>query len=87
VLFRSRVMSDKYRKLVPCVLQEKRRNPSLSEITLHFGIRGSGMVSGVSVNGQKSGPFQSCMSGAMASIRFPSFDGSMTRASFTMNFK
>jgi serine/threonine-protein kinase len=82
-----RVMSDKYKVLVPCVLQEKRRNAGLSAVELLFAIRGSGQVASVSVNGQSAGPFQSCVAGAMRRITFPKFDGSLTRASFSMSFK
>ena len=55
--------------------------------TLEVQIGGSGQVSSVSVNGQSAGPFQSCVSGAMRKITFPKFDGSLTRASFSMSFK
>lgn len=74
-----------FNKLTPCVQQQWRRQPSLRKVNIAFGIKGSGEVSYTKVNGQSSGPFHSCVSRKMRSIRFPKYDGAMTRASFTMS--
>lgn len=79
------VMERNVQKLARCVIQQARRDPSLRSIAIDFGVKGSGLVSYVKVNGEGDGPFHACIAKGMQSIRFPSYDGSMTRASFAMN--
>jgi serine/threonine-protein kinase len=82
-----RVMQTNFRKLVPCVYEELRRNPGMRQINIDFGVRGSGMVSSATVNGQAGGPFVGCILAKMQHIAFPKFDGTLTRASFSMTLK
>lgn len=80
------VMRDpaNFNRLSPCVQQQWRRQPSLRKVVIAFGIKGSGEVSYTKVNGASSGPFHSCVARKMRVVRFPKYDGAMTRASFTM---
>jgi serine/threonine-protein kinase len=78
------VMMGNYRKLVPCIMDERRRSPGLSDMDLEFIVTGSGKVSAVKVNGQQQGPFASCVLGRMQSFNFPKYDGSKTIASWSM---
>ena len=78
------VMMTNYRKLVPCIMDERRRSPGLSDMDLEFIVLGSGRVSAVKVNGQQGGPFASCVLGRMQSFNFPKYDGSRTIASWSM---
>jgi len=82
-----KVMADNFSKLKGCVMQAARRDPSLRQVVIDFGVRGSGSVSSVKVNGKPSGPFASCIFARMKSIRFPAFDGQLTRAIFSMNLQ
>jgi hypothetical protein len=82
-----RVMQSNFNKLTPCMYEELRRNSSLRQVNIDFGIRGSGKVDRVVVNNQQSGPFVGCILTRMQRIQFPSFDGTMTRASFSMSLK
>ena len=79
------VMAANFGKLKGCVVQAARRNPSLRKVVIDFGVRGTGRVSMVKVNKKASGAFQSCIYSRMRGIKFPSFDGNLTRASFSMN--
>jgi hypothetical protein len=79
------VMGANYRKLVPCLMEERRRNPGLSDIDLEFAVQGSGRVSAVKVNGQRNGSLPSCVLGRMQSFSFPKFNGSKTIASWSMS--
>jgi serine/threonine protein kinase len=81
------VMARNLRKLTGCVQKEYRRNPSLRRVKIDFGVKGSGMVSYSKVNGMSAGPFHACVAGGMRAIRFPKYDGAMTRASFTMTLR
>jgi hypothetical protein len=81
------VMQTNFNKLAPCVYEEVRRSPSTHAINIDFSIRGSGTVSSIAVNGKSSGPLYSCISSRMQRIKFPSFDGSLTRASFSLTLK
>jgi len=81
------VMNKNFKKLTPCVYQEVRRSPSLRTVAIDFGIRGSGKVSSVKVNGKVTGPFHACLLARMQRLKFPAFDGSLTRASFSVNIK
>ena len=81
------VMASSFPKLKGCVVQAARRNPSLRKVLIEFGVRGTGRVSSVKVNGKPGGPFQACIFARMKRIRFPSFDGQLTRASFSMNLQ
>jgi serine/threonine protein kinase len=81
----SDVMGSHYRGLIPCLMQERHRNASVSEMSLDFVIRGTGKVSAVKVNGQRSGAFASCVLGRMPS--FPKFNGSKTIASWSMSLR
>jgi serine/threonine protein kinase len=72
-------------KLSRCVLKQAREDSSLSRVAIDFGVKGDGNVSYVRVNGQKEGTFQACIMRSMRRIRFPKYDGSLTRASFAMN--
>ncbi len=82
-----RVMQSNFNKLTPCLYEEMRRNPSVRQVNIDFGIRGSGKVDRVVVNNQQGGPFVSCILSRMQRIQFPSFDGTLTRASFSMGLK
>jgi len=82
-----RVMQNNFTKLTSCVYEERRRTPSLRQVNIDFGIRGSGMVSSVTVNGQSGGPFVGCILAKMQRITFPPFDGTLTRASFSMSLR
>ena len=81
------VMAQNFGKLKGCVVQEARRNSSLRQGLIEFGVRGTGRVASVKVNGKSAGPFQACVNGKMQGIKFPSFDGQLTRASFSMNLQ
>ncbi len=50
-----------------------------------FIIKGSGKVSFVKVNGETSSSLANCIRGVMKRLKFPSFDGSRTRANFNMS--
>jgi hypothetical protein len=82
-----KVMTKNFNRLTPCVYAELRRNSSLSSVLIEFGVKGDGSVSSVKVNGQSRGPFQSCVARKMRRIKFPSYDGSLTRASFSMSLQ
>jgi hypothetical protein len=81
----SDVMGRSYRGLVPCLMQERHKNPSVSEMSVDFVIRGTGKVSAVKVNGQRGGAFASCVLGRMPT--FPKFNGSKTIASWSMSMR
>jgi hypothetical protein len=81
------VMMANYRKLIPCIMQERHRNPGLSDIDLEFVIVGSGKVSAVKANGQINGPFPACVLGRMQGFGFPSFNGKKTVASWALSLK
>jgi hypothetical protein len=55
------------------------------EMSVDFVIRGTGKVSAVKVNGQKSGSFAQCVLGRMPT--FPKFNGSKTIASWSMSVR
>ena len=78
-------MMKHYRSLVPCLMQERKRNAGISEMSLDFVVRGTGKVSAVKVNGQKGGPFASCVLGRMPI--FPKFNGNKTIASWSMSMR
>ena len=82
-----RVMYKNFRKLVPCFHAARRSNPGLREVNIDFNIKGTGKVSFAKVNGQTSGALQSCILGRMKGIKFPSFDGKITPASFSLSLK
>jgi hypothetical protein len=82
-----RVMMGSYRSLVPCIMQEKHKNPGLSDVSIDFVVRGSGKVSAVKVNGQRGGAFPGCVLGRMQSFSFPRFNGSKTVASWSMSMR
>jgi serine/threonine-protein kinase len=78
-------MRNHYRGLVPCLMAERHKNPSVSEMSVDFVIRGSGKVDRVKVNGQKGGSFANCVLGRMPT--FPKFNGSKTIASWSMSMR
>ena len=82
-----RVMQRNFRKLVPCVHSALRRDGSLRAVNIDFGILGSGKVNKAKVNGKISGAFHGCILSKMKQIKFPSFDGALTPASFSMHLK
>jgi hypothetical protein len=81
------VMMANYRKLIPCVMDERRRNPSVSEMDMEFIVAGDGKVSAAKVNGDRNGPLPSCVLGKMRSFNFPKYDGSRTIASWSMSVR
>jgi hypothetical protein len=81
------VMMGNYRKLVPCIMDERRRSPGLGEMDLEFLVTGAGKVAAVKVNGQQKGPFPSCVLARMASFPFPKYNGSKTIASWSMSLR
>ena len=82
-----RVMQKNFRKLIPCFLAARRADSSLREVNIDFGIKGSGRVNSAKVNGKGGGGLQSCILSRMKTIKFPSFDGALTPASFSMSLK
>jgi serine/threonine-protein kinase len=76
------VMMANYKRLVPCIMQAR-----APEMAVEFVIRGTGKVSAVKVNGQRSGGFPSCVLARMQSINFPKFNGSKTIASWSMSVR
>lgn len=82
-----RVMMANYRKLVPCIMQERRSNPRLSEVNIEFVVRGNGSVSAVRVNDQQKGSFPGCVLGRMQGFGFPSFKGAKTIASWSLTMR
>jgi len=78
-------MMKHYRSLVPCLMQERKRNAGVSEMSLDFVVRGTGKVSAVKVNNQKSGPFASCVLSRMPT--FPKYNGNKTIASWSMSMR
>ena len=76
-------MMKHYRGLVPCLMQERHKNPGVSEMSVDFVVRGTGKVSAVKVNGQKSGSFANCVLGRMPT--FPKYNGNKTIASWSMS--
>jgi serine/threonine-protein kinase len=82
-----KVMMGNYRSLVPCIMQERHKSPGVSEIALDFVVRGNGKVSAVKVNGQRGGPFASCVMGRMQGFGFPKFNGGKTIASWSMSMR
>ena len=81
------VMRKNFRRLTGCVRQAWRRDPKLSKVSIDFGVQGTGQVRSVRVNGLDGGPFHDCIAAKMAQIRFPKFDGPLTRASFSMSLQ
>jgi protein kinase-like protein len=81
------VMMGNYRKLIPCIMQERHRNPGLNDIEVEFVVLGSGKVSAVRVNGQRNGSFPGCVLGRMQSFGFPSFNGKKTVASWSLSMR
>jgi serine/threonine protein kinase len=78
-------MMKHYRGLVPCLMQERHKNPGVSEMSVDFVVRGTGKVSAVKVNGQKGGSFASCVLGRMPT--FPKYNGNKTIASWSMSMR
>jgi hypothetical protein len=79
------VMMKHYRSLVPCLMQERHKNPGVSEMSVDFVVRGTGKVSAVKVNGQKGGSFANCVLGRMPT--FPKYNGNKTIASWSMSMR
>jgi serine/threonine-protein kinase len=79
------VMMKHYRGLVPCLMQERHKNPGVSEMSVDFVVRGTGKVSAVKVNGQKGGSFANCVLGRMPT--FPKYNGNKTIASWSMSMR
>jgi serine/threonine protein kinase len=73
-------MMSNYRKLVPCIISSGAR-----EIAMEFVVRGTGKVSAVKVNGQRTGALPGCILGRMQSFNFPKFNGAKTIASWSMS--
>jgi serine/threonine-protein kinase len=80
------VMMGHYRSLVPCIMQEKHKNPGISDVNIDFVVLGSGSVKAVRVNGQK-GAFSSCIHDRMQHFGFPKFNGAKTIASWSMSMR
>jgi Protein kinase domain len=74
-------MMANYRRLIPCIAHA----PGMSNLAIDFVVRGTGKVSAVKVNGQKSGALPGCVLGRMQTFSFPKFDGSKTIASWSMS--
>jgi hypothetical protein len=81
------VMMGNYRKLIPCVMQERHRNAGLTDIEVEFVVLGSGKVSAVRVNGQRNGTFPACVLGRMQTFGFPSYNGKKTIASWSLSMR
>jgi hypothetical protein len=78
-------MMANYRKLIPCVMSERKHNPALHDVDMDIAIAGTGKVKAVRVNGQSGGGFASCILGRMQTFSFPAFNGKKTLASWSMS--
>jgi serine/threonine-protein kinase len=81
------VMKSNFKVLVGCILEERRRNPSMHNVDMDFIIKGTGNVTGVKVNGSTDSSFARCMLGKMQTVSFPKFNGAKTHASFSLSMK
>lgn len=78
---------DHQQQLVPCIVDQARVDPRLRQVAIDFGVRGSGEVSYVKVNGESSGSFHGCIAQRLQRVRFPPYDGAVTHASFKMSLE
>ena len=74
-------------QLVPCIMAQARIDPRLRQVAIDFGVRGSGELSYVKVNGASSGTFRDCIAQQLGRVRFPPYDGAVTHASFKMSLE
>lgn len=81
------VMMGNYRRLIPCIMEERRRSPGTTDFDMDFVVLGSGKVSKVKVNGQQNGPLPSCLLGRMQSFGFRKFNGAKSVASWSMSVR
>ena len=81
------VMMGNYRKLIPCIMEEKRRSPGTTDFEMDFVVLGSGKVSKVRVNGQQNGALAGCVLGRMQSFSFRKFNGAKSIASWSMSIR
>jgi hypothetical protein len=81
------VMMRNYKKLVPCIMQERRKNAGLTDVDLEFVVVGSGAVKAVRANGQSGSAFSGCLLSRMQSFGFPSFNGRKTLANWSMSMR
>jgi hypothetical protein len=68
-------------RLGSCLTRSGERKAAIA-----FIIKGNGRVSYVKVNGKTDGALANCIRGVMKSLAFPTFDGTRTKANFTMAF-
>jgi serine/threonine-protein kinase len=78
---------ENMRRLTPCLIRALKDDRSLARVAIDFSIKGSGQVGFVRVNQSTSGPLHACVSKRMRPIKFPSFDGSRTQASFEITVR
>lgn len=79
------VMQKNMRGITSCILQEVQRTAGLKQVSIDFGVLGSGSVTNVKVNNAVEGPFFNCINNQMRRIKFPAYDGALTRASFSIS--
>jgi hypothetical protein len=77
------VMMRHYRELVPCV----RGGAGIQEINIEFIVLGTGRVSAVRVNSQRTGSLHGCVQQKMQSFAFPPYNGKKTVASWSLSLR
>ena len=78
-------MRNHYRGLVPCLMQERHKNPSVSEMSVDFVVRGNGRCPRSRSTARRAAPSPSCVLGRMPA--FPKFNGAKTIASWSMSMR
>ena|SRR5688572_13278587 len=81
------VMTANYRRFVPCIMAERRRNRGIQDVEMEIVVVPSGEVRALRVNGQRGGPFSACMLDRMQAFSFPAFNGRETRARWSFSLR
>ena len=79
-----RVMLGSVARLEPCLVQERRRDPHLKNVTIEFVVSRGGKVLASRLDQRHRAGLSRCMKKAMKRLRFPRVTG-RTVATFTVN--
>jgi hypothetical protein len=79
-----RTINEHRQRIDPCLIQIRRRDPTISKVRLEFVVTGKGAVLASRIDGKRGSPLARCVHKALRTVQFPRFSQKRTVAAMTL---
>lgn len=78
-------MDRNRKRMEPCLVEARRRDPRLAQVQLEFVVTAKGSVLASRVDGKRASPLARCLHRQMRAVRFPATTAARSVASVTLS--